>query len=98
MSLGRGDAWIGVPVQCYVECNISMDFIEKLPPSSRYDTILVIVDQLTKQSIFVLTVDTITAPMLAQLFVLHVFSNHGVPSHVTSDCVWSVKFLKISRY
>ena len=21
MSLGRGDAWIGVPVRCYTECN-----------------------------------------------------------------------------
>ena len=62
-----------------------MDFIEKLPPSSGYDTILVIVDRLTKQSIFVPTFDTITAPMLAQLFVLHVFSKHGIPSHVTSD-------------
>ena len=29
--------------------------------------------------------DTITSPMLAKLFVLHVFSKHGVPSHVTSD-------------
>ena len=62
-----------------------MDFIEKLPLSSRHDTILIIVDRLTKQSIFVLTVDTITAPMLAQLFVLRVFSKHGVPSHITSD-------------
>ena len=65
---------------------ISMDFIEKLPPSSGHDTILVIVDWLTKQSIFIPTVDTITALMLAQLFILHVFSKHGVPSHVTSDC------------
>ena len=63
-----------------------MDFIEKLPPSSGYNTILVIVDQLTKQCISVPMVDTITAPMLAQLFVLHVFSKHGVPLHVTSDC------------
>ena len=62
-----------------------MDLIEKLPPSSGYDTILVIVDRLTKQSLFIPTVDTITPPMLAQLFVLHVFSKHGVPSHVTSD-------------
>ena len=29
------------------------------------------------------TVDTIMSPMLAKLFVLHVFSKHGVPSHVT---------------
>ena len=62
-----------------------MDFIEKLPPSSSYDTILIIVDRLTKQSIFVPTFDTITAPMLAQLFVLHVFLKHGVPLHVTLD-------------
>ena len=62
-----------------------MDFIEKLPMSDSSDTILVIVDCLTKQLIFVLTIDTITSPMLAKLFVLHVFSKHGVPSHVTSD-------------
>ena len=41
--------------------SISMDFIEKLPSSSGFDTILVIVDQLTKQSVFIPTVDTINA-------------------------------------
>jgi len=65
--------------------SISMDFIEKLPPSSGYTSILVTVDRLSKQSLFILTHDTITSPQLAQLFVLHVFSKHGVPSHVTSD-------------
>ena len=62
-----------------------MDFIEKLPSSSGFDTILVIVDQLTKQAIFIPAHDTITSADLARLFVLHVFSKHGVPSHVTSD-------------
>ena len=62
-----------------------MDFIEKLPMSDSSDTILVIIDCLTKQSIFILTVDTIMSPMLAKLFVLHVFSKHSVPSHITSD-------------
>ena len=62
-----------------------MDFIEKLPSSSRFDTILVIVDWLTKQAIFIPAHDTITSADLACLFVLHVFSKHGVPSHVTSD-------------
>ena len=51
--------------------SISMDFIEKLPSSSGFDTILVIVDWLTKQSIFIPTVDTINAQLLAKLFVLH---------------------------
>jgi len=50
-----------------------------------FDTILVIVDQLTKQVIFIPTHDTITSMDLAHLFILHVFSKHGVPSHVTSN-------------
>ena len=62
-----------------------MDFIKKLPSSSGFDTILVIVDRLTKQAIFILAHDTIMSMDLARLFVLHVFSKHSVPSHVTSD-------------
>ena len=65
--------------------SISMDFIEQLPSSEGYTAILVIVDRLSKQAIFIPTYDTITSMQLAQLFVLHVFSKHGVPSHVTSD-------------
>ena len=38
-----------------------------------------------KQAIFIPTHDTITLADLAKLFVLHVFSKHGVPSHITSD-------------
>jgi len=62
--------------------SISMDFIEKLPSSSSFDTILVIVDRLT---IFIPTHDTITSAELACLFIIYVFSKHRVPSHVTSD-------------
>jgi len=62
-----------------------MDFIEKLLSSSRFDTILVIVDQLTKQAIFISAHDTIMFADLARLFVLYVFSKHGIPSHVISD-------------
>jgi len=65
--------------------SISMDFIEKLPSSSGFDTILVIVDWLTKQAIFIPAHDTIISTDLACLFVLHVFSKHGIPSHVTSN-------------
>ena len=64
---------------------ISMDFIEKLPSSSRFDTILVIVNWLTKQAIFIPAHDTITSVDLACLFVLHMFFKHSIPSHVTSD-------------
>ena len=65
--------------------SISMDFIEHLPASSDYTAILVVVDRFTKQALFIPTTDTVNSQELAQLFVLHVFSKHGVPSHVTSD-------------
>ncbi len=66
--------------------SISMDFMENLPESSSYTSILVVIDHLSKQSLFIPTFDTIMSQQLAQLFILHVFSKHGVPSHVTSDC------------
>ena len=65
--------------------SISMDFIETLPSSSSCDSILVIVDWLTKQSIFIPTTIHCTSEDLAVLFITHVFSKHGVPQHVTSD-------------
>ena len=62
-----------------------MDFIEQLPNSSGFTAILVVIDRLSKQALFIPTHDTITSPELAKLFLLHIFSKHGVPTHVTSD-------------
>jgi len=62
-----------------------MDFIEQLPSSTSFTAILVIVDRLSKQAVFIPTHDSITSPELTKLFLLHVFSKHGVPTHVTSD-------------
>ena len=53
--------------------SISMDFIEKLPESSGYTAILIVVDWLTKQTIFILTHNTITSPQLTELFILMSF-------------------------
>jgi len=60
-----------------------MDFIKKLLLSSRFDTILVIVDWLTKQIIFIPVHDIIISTDLIHLFVFHVFFKHDVPSYVT---------------
>jgi len=60
--------------------------LKQLPGSTGFTAILVVVDRLSKQAIFIPTHDTITSPELAKLFLLHVFSKHGVPAHVTSDC------------
>src|SRR5258708_38828954 len=66
--------------------SISMDFIKQLPVSEGFTAILVIVDILTKQPLFIPTHDMVDAPQLAQLFLTHVFSKHGALGHVTSDC------------
>src|SRR5260370_29656762 len=66
--------------------SILMDFIEQLPSSEGFTVILVIVDRLTKQSLFIPTHDMVDAPQLARLFLTHVFSKHGAPGHVTSNC------------
>src|SRR6202040_3954661 len=37
------------------------------------------------QVIFIPTHDTITSQELAQLFIIHIFSKHGILSHITSN-------------
>jgi len=47
--------------------------------------ILVVVDRLTKQVLFILTIRSLDATMLAELFTKHIFSKHSIPSYVTSN-------------
>ena len=61
------------------------NFIEQLPPSEGYTDILVVVDRLTKQALFIPTIRSLDIAMLAELFIKYVFSKHRVPSYVTSD-------------
>ena len=56
-----------------------MDFIEG------FDTILVIIDQLTKAAHFIECHSTDTAPQLARLYLKHIFSKHGAPNDIVSD-------------
>ncbi len=74
-----------LPVPEHPWDSISMDFIEQLPDSNGFTAILVVIDCASKQAIFIPTHDTINSEELAQLFVIHVFSKHGIPNHITSD-------------
>jgi len=62
-----------------------MDFIKKLPSYSRFDTILVIVNWLIKQAIFMPAHDIIMSMDLALLFILHMFSKHNISFYVISN-------------
>jgi hypothetical protein len=53
--------------------SISMDFITNLPPSNSYDSILVMVDCLTKMAHFIACTKTITSEGTTKLFLDHVF-------------------------
>src|SRR5258707_3923916 len=74
-----------LPIPSRPWSSISMDFIEQLPASENFSAILVVIDRLTKQAIFIPSHNTVNALQVAQLFLTHAFSKHGVPSHVTSD-------------
>ncbi|EKD00070.1 retrotransposon nucleocapsid protein [Trichosporon asahii var. asahii CBS 8904] len=62
--------------------SISMDFIDQLPKSAGFDSILVVIDRRTKMGIFEPCKTNITAPELAKLFIRAVVSKHGLPDFV----------------
>src|SRR5258708_1229593 len=55
-----------LPIPIHPCHSVSMDFIEQLPASDRFMAILVVVDRLTKQSLFIPTFNTIDPPQVAQ--------------------------------
>nr|GFA49031.1 putative reverse transcriptase domain-containing protein [Tanacetum cinerariifolium] len=66
--------------------NITMDFVTKLPKSSKgYDTIWVIVDRLTKSAIFTPIRETDPMDKLARIYLKKVVMRHGIPVSIISD-------------
>ena len=64
---------------------ISVDFIVELPESHSYDTIMNVVDSVSKVSHFILTHTTITALRAACLFLMHIWKLHGLLKQVVSN-------------
>ncbi|MBW0477437.1 hypothetical protein O181_017152 [Austropuccinia psidii MF-1] len=86
--------------------SLSMDFIAQFPFSNNFDLILVVVNRFSKMAIFIPAYGTITSLDLAQTFINHVFSKHGLPANIVSDRIslfvssfWTQLFqqLRISR-
>ena len=61
-----------------------MDFTE-MPESLGYNYILVVVNQFSKEVVFVLCTKEETAYSTTELFRDHVWCQHGLPSAVVSD-------------
>jgi hypothetical protein len=62
-----------------------MDFIEGLPVSNKFDTILVVVDKLTKFGHFIPLKHPFTASTVAQAFFDTVYRLHGLPQVLITD-------------
>jgi len=65
--------------------HISADFITKLPLAQGYDSILVVVNRLTKMVHFIPTTEKTLVEVLAKLFRDNVWKLHGLPESIVSD-------------
>ena len=74
-----------IPDQAWDE--VSMDFVVKLPTTKTgNNTIVVIVDRFTKWAYFIATKSPpLDAAKVAELFLAHVYRNHGMPKRIVSD-------------
>ncbi|MBW0481845.1 hypothetical protein O181_021560 [Austropuccinia psidii MF-1] len=64
---------------------LSMYFITQLPLYNSFDSMLVIVERLSKMAIFIPTMSSVTSLYLAHLFIKNIFSKNGLPSSIVSD-------------
>ena len=65
--------------------HILADFITKLPLAQEYDSILVVVNRLTKIVYFIPTTEKMSAEGLARLFRDNVWKLYGLPKSIISD-------------
>lgn len=74
-----------LPIPAGAWTDLTMDFIEGLPKSDSYDTILVVVDRLTKVAHFLPLKHPLTAQQVARSFLDHIVKLHGVPNTIVTD-------------
>lgn len=74
-----------LPIPMAVWEDVSMDFTEGLLPSKGVDTILVVVDHLSKYAHFMGLKHPFTTLTVASLFIKEIVRLHGLPTSIISD-------------
>ncbi|RVW76696.1 Transposon Tf2-8 polyprotein [Vitis vinifera] len=74
-----------LPIPCLVWDDISLDFIDGLPSSQGKDSIMVVVDRLSKYAHFIALSHPFSAKMIAEKFVENIIKLHGMPKSIISD-------------
>ena len=79
-----------LPICTHYWKNLSIDFVTSLPiltdwKGDTYDSILVIVDRLTKMVYYKLVNVTIDAPGLAEVIIDVIMRHHGLPDSIVTD-------------
>lgn len=64
---------------------VYMDFIEGLPKSPKFDTILVVIDKYAKYAHFIPLAHPFSALIVAQAYLDSVYKLHGLPKGIVSD-------------
>ena len=64
---------------------LSMDFVMELPLSFGHDTVMTVVDSVSKWAHFISTHTMVTAEGAARLFLHQVWKLYGLPKYVISD-------------
>jgi len=65
--------------------SIAMEFITDLPKSDEYETILVVIDRLTKMSHWIACLKGHDARQFANLFLKGIVRLHGLPHEIITD-------------
>lgn len=74
-----------LPVLLQAWHTVSLDFVEGLPKSSGFGTVMVVVDKFTKFAKFIPLAHPFTALTVAQYFMTHIYDVFGMPQFIISD-------------
>lgn len=74
-----------LPVPEHAWQMVSLDFIEGLPVSSRFDCVMVVVDKFSKYAHFVALAHPFSAFDVAQAYLTNIYKLHGLPQSLISD-------------